>query len=139
MRGFAPRFARRKTKYIESSELSGLKPRTYLKSKGNNEKQRQRLKADSSAALRNDKQKIGMTSKKIGMTSKKSGGGVVAARARLDVADVYVFPLEGGGVVFEGGFGGFEELFVVAFGEVGFVVGSAGLVAEAGALDDDAA
>ena len=37
------------------------------------------------------------------------------------------------------GFGGFEELFVVAFGEVGFVVGSAGLVAEACALDDDAA
>jgi len=65
MRGFAPRFARRKTKYIESSELSGLKPRTYLKSKGNNEKQRQRLKAHSSAALRNDKQKIGMTSKKL--------------------------------------------------------------------------
>ena len=67
------------------------------------------------------------------------GGGVVAAWARFDVADVDVFPLEGGGVVFEGGFGGLQELFVVAVGEVGFVVGSAGLVAEACALDDDAA
>ncbi len=66
------------------------------------------------------------------------GGGVVAAGARFDVADVDVFELEGGGVVFVGGFGGFEELFVVAVGEVGLVVGSAGLVAEACALDDDA-
>jgi hypothetical protein len=39
----------------------------------------------------------------------------------------------------EGGFGGLEELFVVAVGEVGFVVGAAGFVAEARALDDDAA
>src|SRR3984957_10546187 len=67
------------------------------------------------------------------------GRGVVAAWAGWEEADVYVFELEGGGVVFEAGFGGFEELFVVAVGEVGFVVGSAGLVAEACALDDDAA
>ena len=44
-----------------------------------------------------------------------------------------------GASVDEGGLGGLEELLVVAFGEVGFVVGSAGLVAEACALDDDAA
>src|SRR5258707_12340780 len=65
-------------------------------------------------------------------------GGVVAARARFDVADVDLFPLEGGGVVLEAGLGGLEELFVVARGEVGFVVGSAGLVAEACALYDNA-
>jgi len=79
------------------------------------------------------------------MTTKKAktkawlGGGVVAAWAWFDVLDVDLFELEGWGVVFEAGLGGFEEFFVVAFGEVGFVVGSAGLVAEACALDDDAA
>jgi hypothetical protein len=68
-----------------------------------------------------------MTSKKGECNSKVSScRGVVAARAWFDVADVYFFELEGGGVVFVACFGGFEELFVVAVGEVGFVVGSAG-------------
>src|SRR6266851_7846676 len=72
------------------------------------------------------------------MSRMGSGGGVVTARMRFDVADVYVFELELWCVVDEGGFGGLEELLVVALGEVGLVVGSAGLVAEACALDDDA-
>ena len=63
------------------------------------------------------------------------GGGVVAARAWFDVADVDFFEVDAGGVVYEGGAGGFEELLVVAFGEVGFVVGSARFVAEGCALD----
>ncbi len=53
------------------------------------------------------------------------------------MADVDIFERDCRGIVDVGGFGGFEELFVVAVGEVGFVVGSAGLVAEACALDND--
>src|SRR6266851_1743991 len=72
------------------------------------------------------------------MSRMGSGGGVITARPRFDVADVHFFELELWCVVDEAGFGGLEELLVVALGEVGLVVGSAGLVAEACALDDDA-
>jgi hypothetical protein len=83
--------------------------------------------ADSSASLRNDNKKnrqrqVQVQGQRTGNDKSKcnkkkataksgctaeSGGGVVAAWARFDVADVYVLPFEGGGVVFEGGFGGF--------------------------------
>src|ERR1700722_1324793 len=65
----------------------------------------------------------------------------VAAGAGFDEAGVDLFPLEAGcgGCWVEDGFGGFEELFVVAIGEVGFGGGAAGLVARARALDNDAA
>ncbi|MCU1226923.1 MAG: hypothetical protein JWQ42_5016 [Edaphobacter sp.] len=65
-------------------------------------------------------------------------GGVVAARSRFDVANINVFKLELGCVAVEAGLGGLEELLVVALWEVGFVVGSAGLIAELCALHDDA-
>ena len=56
---------------------------------------------------------------------------LILARSWGDVLRVYCFPLELGliGVGGEGGLGGFEELFVVAVGEVRFVVGAAGFIA----------
>src|SRR6202789_4152584 len=65
-------------------------------------------------------------------------GGGVDAWAWFDVADVDFFEGDGGGFVDVSGFGGFEELLVVAVGKVGLVVGSAGLVAQTCALDNDA-
>src|SRR5260370_6418784 len=74
----------------------------------------------------------------VGLTAPCLCGGVVTARPRLDVLDVDLFELEVRSVVAKAGFGGFEELFVVALGEVRLVVGATGLVAEACTLHDDA-
>src|ERR1035437_2390242 len=67
-------------------------------------------------------------------------GCVVAARARLDELriDFFVFEAGTGGLAGEAGLGGFQELLVVSVGEVGFVVGAAGFVAQKRAQGDGA-
>jgi hypothetical protein len=70
----------------------------------------------------------------------RSFAALVLTRAGLDELGVDFFVFEAGfvGVGGECGFGGLEELFVVAVGEVGLVVRAAGLVAEGCALGYDA-
>src|ERR1035438_7156756 len=79
-----------------------------------------------------------MTNKKR-MTNKNSlCGGVVAARPRWNEADVDLFILEFGRVVYKACLGGLQELLVVAFGEVRLIVGSARLIAQPRALHNNA-
>ena len=73
------------------------------------------------------------------MTNVKLGGGVVPPGPGGDELGVDFFVVDFGSPVDEGGLGCFEELVVVAVGEVGLVVGASAFVAEGGPLDDHAA